>query len=85
MPSQLTRTSILTSESHSDSAPASTTNYLPFHSILFASGENASRHTDHEAPEYFGDLNLDQVVERSQPDATSTNLKPFFYRPLGVY
>jgi DNA mismatch repair protein MutS len=83
VPSQLTRTSILTSESHSDSVPAFTTSFLPFHSVLFASDENASRHTDHEAPEYFGDLNLDQVVHAIAAGRDEYNLKPFFYRPLG--
>ena len=82
MPSQLARTPSLTSESHSNSTPASKTHSAPFHSVLFDSDENGSKHTNHEAPEYFGDLNLDQVVEAMTAGRDEYDLKPLFYRPL---
>ena len=82
MASQLARSAILTSESHSDSAPACSTGSAPFQSILFAIGDNAPKQNDYEVPGYFGDLNLDQVVEAIIVGRDEYDLKPFFYRPL---
>jgi hypothetical protein len=52
---------------------------MGFHSILFndlQSGGNADRE---EAPEFFKDLNLDQVVQAITEGYKDYNLAPFFY------
>ena len=82
MPSQVTRSGILTAESHSGDTLSFTTGSARFQSILFDSSENASKYADQEAPEYFGDLNLDQLVESITAGRDEYDLKPFFYQPL---
>ncbi|MGB7549190.1 MAG: hypothetical protein WBM14_15735, partial [Terracidiphilus sp.] len=82
MSSQLTRSAILAAESRGDDTPSFTTRSVPFHSILFDGSENASKYADQAAPEYFGDLNLDQVVESITAGRDEYDLKPFFYQPL---
>jgi DNA mismatch repair ATPase MutS len=53
-----------------------------FRSILF---DDAEVHTDidaRQAPEFFCDLNLDQVVDSITAGRDEYNLKPFYYTPL---
>lgn len=56
-------------------------NAPPFRSILFES-EVAADLVKQEAPEFFSDLNLDQIVESITAGRDEYNLKPFFYSPL---
>lgn len=51
-----------------------------FPSVLFYRREEAS--SDASAPDFFGDLNLDQVVDAVTAGATGYDLKPFFQSPL---
>jgi DNA mismatch repair protein MutS len=53
----------------------------PFRSILFDSEPNANADLL-EAPEFFTDLNLDQIVECITGGRREYNLKPFFHYPL---
>lgn len=56
---------------------------LPFSSILFEAVEKRA-YLDHlEEPEYFSDLNLDQVAEIVYEGREQYDLKPVFYRALG--
>lgn len=52
---------------------------MTFHSILF---ENDTSQETPEAPAYFVDLNLDQVIDSITLGRNEYNLKPFFYTPL---
>lgn len=55
---------------------------LPFRSILFE-GPGISTDSDGQgAPEFFTDLNLDQIVASVTAGCDEYNLKPFFYTPL---
>ena len=55
---------------------------MPFHSILFERPENSIDVGVREAPSFFADLYLDQVLESMTAGRKEYNLKPFFYTPL---
>lgn len=58
-------------------------NSVPFSSILF-DGSNIGTDIDNQRePEFFGDLNLDQIVASITAGRDEYNLKPFFYTLLG--
>ncbi len=53
-----------------------------FPSILFDSGDGDGQVEQQEAPEFFLDLNLDQIVNAITAGRDEYDLKPFFYTPL---
>ena len=55
---------------------------LFFRSILFDDSKLANEVDGREPPEFFRDLNLDQIVESITTGRDEYNLKPFFYVPL---
>ncbi len=55
---------------------------MPFHSILFDQSRLSTVAGGQEAPEFFTDLNLDQIVASITAGREEYNLKPFFYTPL---
>lgn len=56
---------------------------MSFTSILFSEYESSRDFEGCTAPEYFVDLNLDQVVNSITAGRDEYNLKPFFYIPAG--
>ena len=54
----------------------------PFHSILFARPEDRIGVDALQAPEFFADLNCDQIVDAITAGKDDYNLKPFFYACL---
>ncbi|KUG02610.1 muts domain protein, family 5 [hydrocarbon metagenome] len=55
---------------------------MTFHSILFERFEDRSKEVRSEVPEFFADLNLDQIIDAITADRPEYNLKPFFYTSL---
>ncbi len=55
---------------------------MTFQSILFEKAEDSLKKETVEAPVFFGDLNLDQIVEAVTAGREEYNLRPFFYTPL---
>jgi DNA mismatch repair protein MutS len=56
---------------------------LTFQSILFAKSAEGAGPETLAPPDFFRDLNLDQVVDGITASKADYNLKPFFYAPLG--
>ena len=54
---------------------------MTFQSILFEKTGNIEKETP-EAPVFFVDLNLDQIIDAVTAGKQEYNLKPFFYTPL---
>lgn len=55
---------------------------MVFYSILFPGTEGSMREETPAEPSFFGDLNLDQIVNAITANKEEYNLKPFFYTPL---
>ncbi|HGE71753.1 TPA: DNA mismatch repair protein MutS [Candidatus Poribacteria bacterium] len=54
---------------------------MNFHSILFKRTEDKIEESSNE-PDFFADLNLDQIIDAITIGKREYNLKPFFYSPL---
>ncbi len=52
------------------------------YSVLFKNSKDRLRNELTEAPAFFADLNLHQIIDASTADKQEYNLKPFFYTPL---
>lgn len=55
---------------------------MSFRSILFDQSDIGRDVDKQKEPEFFGDLNLDQIVVSMTAGREEYNLKPFFYAPL---
>jgi len=55
---------------------------MTFHSILFERTEDSIKKETLEAPVFFVDLNLDQIIDAITVRKQEYNLKPFFYTSL---
>jgi DNA mismatch repair ATPase MutS len=53
-----------------------------FNSILFERAEDVLRKETIEAPDFFVDLNLDQIIDSATAGKQEYNLKPFFHTSL---
>ncbi len=55
---------------------------MTFQSILFESPEERVKEAAREAPDFFVDLNLDQIISTITAGKQEYDLRPFFYTPL---
>ena len=55
---------------------------MMFNRILFEKAEDVPEKVALEAPDFFADLNLDQIVDAITAGKEEYNLKPFFYTSL---
>jgi DNA mismatch repair protein MutS len=55
---------------------------MPNHSVLFRKDDNTLIRENTDIPEFFMDLNLDQVFDAITVQKPEYNLKPFFFSPL---
>ncbi|HEX9923051.1 MAG TPA: DNA mismatch repair protein MutS [Anaerolineae bacterium] len=55
---------------------------MTFHSILFKNTEERIKNETVDAPDFFRDLNLDQIIDAITAGKQEYHLKPFFYNPL---
>lgn len=55
---------------------------MTFESILFANAAHRPEEEPSRAPDFFVDLNLDQIVDTVTAGRQRYDLKPFFYTPL---
>ena len=55
---------------------------MTFHSILSESGDFGGKTETADAPVFFRDLNLDQIVENITSEWKEYNLAPFYYTHL---
>jgi DNA mismatch repair protein MutS len=55
---------------------------MAFQSILSRNGSDSAQTDPIIAPPYFGDLNLDQIIDAVTAGKKEYNLKPFYYAPL---
>jgi hypothetical protein len=55
---------------------------MTFHSILFHRTEDRIKHETPEAPVFFADLHLDQIIDVITAGREEYHLKPFFYTSL---
>jgi DNA mismatch repair protein MutS len=58
---------------------------MAFQSILSRNAKDSTKTFSMKAPTFFGDLNLDQVVDAITAGKQEYGLKPFFYTPLGEF
>ena len=55
---------------------------MDFYSILFESDKSRVQSEPLKAPEFFTDLNIDQIIDEITLEKDEYNLKPFFYEGL---
>jgi len=55
---------------------------MTFHSILFTTTEDSAKEEMLEAPAFFVDLNLDQIIDTITAGKQEYDLKPFYHAPL---